>query len=1447
MLRATLFLLNLCAFTFVLNAQLERDSLQILMDVSRVRDIHLIDIDSDTDLDILASRWGHNGRFVWLENLDGLGTFGPAFSFGDTIWFNYPTILDYHYEVADMNNDGKEDIITPEGVASTLPYWENLGDVNFEKALYDDPLGIGSHEFSYTTGDFNADGWKDILILEIISSQASRLLINWNPAGNNNEFILEALSAPEMPAMSYIHQIDAFDYNQDNILDFGVLAGKSSGNTTTLALYIYKQSCEGCFALVDSLPVGVHPYNTVFANFSWTDFNADGWPDLCTSYDEGLDAKLKVWENITGSGSFSLKATFEDFGYHTITDLNQDGKADILAGQEEELYLLENVGDFLFDSVKINKNATLRGLSPVDLNLDGYTDIISWPRKVNGTHNSGIYFHEAKGNELEFFPPQLLSKQVPLARQVSAMNDWNDDGQTDWLISTPSSGSTIGGDGGLYFVENLGEGEDFAPPKLILRYDGLLNAKSTVIPGDDGFRQDFTDLNLDGRPDIVGITDTGNHYQLFYWIADPGDTSPNITVHNDDFHHVGISDIYSSDLDSDGDPDLLVNGTGGKIVAYWNQLAEGNGLVQDVNFLELPESYTSGSAIIVVADFNTDGFDDLVYQTQDSLYYAIHLDGGSTFSEWHSMKGSSPLLRRALVADFDGDGDKDIKYLIDDEGVFSWVLSKFQTESNSFSSPFIIDYNTNQLTTSSSTIHLNNDLAADMISYLGYRFSFPGAGFHSTPYIPTPFGNRLNNTFWYNAQRVDINQDGKDELYTGLEAMVKADLDWIPQKAIKGFVSLDTSENCLDNPLSPPLVGWPVNVQSGNISQQGISNQLGLWGAVLPESEEHIISPSPPSNYWQLCEEQIVLSTEEASNLDTLYIKAQSRVDCPLLKIQMETTPLRQCFGASVSVKYENIGTATIEDGEVRLFHDPRFTPVTSTLPWSVSTDSSLVFQLPVLEIGTVHQFKVEFEPSCEELMLGEWVCFQAEASPDTLCNHESFEWSGAQLVARTECQDNSMLHIVRNTGHRAMTAPLPYFIVSLDSGWELIQYGLLQLDAGAADTFMVDATNEATYLMVDQPQGHPFPEPIRLTSSSCPPPDSELWPSIGNAFPSADGNPFSVNACDFIIGPYDPNIKQGIPEGVGEQHFIQSDNPINYTIHFQNTGSDMARTVVLRDTLPAQLNLGTFTPGPASHSNEWSILPGGELVVVFTDINLPDSTTNEPESHGFFSYTIQPVANTPPLTIIENRAAIYFDFNPPVITNNTLHTIQQKKLAYSITEHMICRGDNFMDVLINQDTILLESLSTAEQDSFIWHSISAVDTVITENYIELTDQGYWEGIWVENDTSITQFFTNTMGCDSLITFHIDIITSTTAPGNTPYILVYPNPANRLLNIDLKNCPDLPEHLRIYDMTGKLIFSRTLSGMNKDLTLNLSSFTSGTYLLELQLQEGFFRQLFSKW
>lgn len=159
------------------------------------------------------------------------------------------------------------------------------------------------------------------------------------------------------------------------------------------------------------------------------------------------------------------------------------------------------------------------------------------------------------------------------------------------------------------------------------------------------------------------------------------------------------------------------------------------------------------------------------------------------------------------------------------------------------------------------------------------------------------------------------------------------------------------------------------------------------------------------------------------------------------------------------------------------------------------------------------------------------------------------------------------------------------------------------------------------------------------------------------------DENGSTANDCDatnnietdinLAVGAIDPNDIAVNPEG-----FISNDQELTYKIRFQNVGNDLVNTVILRDELPEGLDISTLIRGTASHAYQFRIEGERTLVWEFNNINLLDSTTNEPESHGFVTFKITPKVDLPDGTELPNKAAIFFDNFDPIITNTVINTI---------------------------------------------------------------------------------------------------------------------------------------------------------------------------------------------
>jgi len=134
------------------------------------------------------------------------------------------------------------------------------------------------------------------------------------------------------------------------------------------------------------------------------------------------------------------------------------------------------------------------------------------------------------------------------------------------------------------------------------------------------------------------------------------------------------------------------------------------------------------------------------------------------------------------------------------------------------------------------------------------------------------------------------------------------------------------------------------------------------------------------------------------------------------------------------------------------------------------------------------------------------------------------------------------------------------------------------------------------------------------------------------------------------IINSYDPNDKQVLQ---GEEIYEDEvDGYLDYLVRFQNTGSASAVNITVTDTLSDNLNWNTFRTLSSSHDYSVEVLDGNMVSFIFEDIYLPPESSDPEGSNGHIAFQIKPNQTLSIGDEVENTANIYFDFNPPIITN---------------------------------------------------------------------------------------------------------------------------------------------------------------------------------------------------
>lgn len=269
-------------------------------------------------------------------------------------------VLDYEYmyngggvAVADFNNDGKQDLYFTGNMVSNKLYL-NEGGLQFRDIT--DFSGTGGSDKWYTgvsVVDINGDGWQDIYVCAGRWNEAERreneLYVN---QGLNDEGIpqfMELASEYGLDDSSHSTQAAFFDYDNDGDLDLYLLVSdqrqkepasggngteglRESPNLDRLYRNEWNDTEERPFYVETGKAAGITK-DGYGLGVNIADLNGDGWKDIYVANDFASDDIL--WIN-RGNGTFEDEAyryfkhtSFSSMGTD-IQDINNDGLPDVV-------------------------------------------------------------------------------------------------------------------------------------------------------------------------------------------------------------------------------------------------------------------------------------------------------------------------------------------------------------------------------------------------------------------------------------------------------------------------------------------------------------------------------------------------------------------------------------------------------------------------------------------------------------------------------------------------------------------------------------------------------------------------------------------------------------------------------------------------------------------------------------------------------------------------------------------------------------------------------------------------------------------------------------------------------------------------------------------------------------------------------------------------------------
>ncbi|MFC6996235.1 DUF7619 domain-containing protein [Rufibacter roseus] len=614
---------------------------------------------------------------------------------------------------------------------------------------------------------------------------------------------------------------------------------------------------------------------------------------------------------------------------------------------------------------------------------------------------------------------------------------------------------------------------------------------------------------------------------------------------------------------------------------------------------------------------------------------------------------------------------------------------------------------------------------------------------------PNKNGVILGFTFYdeiYNSGKFKYSK-GKGDIFIGT---VLDSLSYTGNETTKisGKLFLDINFNCLNDSLENGLANKIIKIDPG--SYYAKTNESGEF-AVRLEPGNYSLTPlvdlASKSQITQSCLPSINIDINsgqlEVPNLNFGY----SLKECAVVSIDIATDRRRRCFRSNTVVTYANDGTADAHNVRIKVIYPEYVVPISSSLPWAARQGSDLLFDIGTLKAGARLSFTIADSTICgNEGIRGLSQCIQAFITPKSTCEIPNQGWdeSSVTLSANFIEEEKVAAFTISNEGAADMTDSTTY---RLYANAALVKRGKVKLEAGASTSLEVPAQITTLRLEADQVPHHPGnSQPVVSLQPKSIPPDfpSMALPLPIDAFYMDEADTETDISCLPITDSYDPNDKQVSPQGISQRHYIKENQDLEYLVRFQNTGTDVAYNVIIKDTINDNLDIASLRVGSASHPFTYTVSGKGKPVITFTfrNINLPDHKTNEPGSHGFVKFSIAQNLDNPKGTVITNKADIYFDYNSPIITNEVFNIIGDTVLAppmpvvvYDCGIETPATAVAGADISLCETNIATLQANAPEKGIGRWRLISGQATIVSpENpTTEIRNIGYGETVleWV--------------------------------------------------------------------------------------------------------------------
>ncbi|MEO1032632.1 MAG: T9SS type A sorting domain-containing protein [Bacteroidota bacterium] len=1098
-----------------------------------------------------------------------------------------------------------------------------FGQIGFQDHIIVDEIKESTQPLALASGDIDNDGNLDVVASFLVQDKLVWYK-NIDGEGNFDKQIV-------IDNVQNIQAIFLEDIDNDGNID---IVGVNDAIGSFEDVVFWYRNIDGLGEFSEQLIIthDIVKGSDVYA----ADINNDGYIDVISASGN----KIAWYENTDGLGTFANQqvlvaaAPFFDFLGLDVTDLDNDGDLDILYIDENDAAWIANTGaDGSFEEPNIiheygSDDFTSIYAQDIDGDLDNdviytYGNVVAWRENLDGLGSFG--------------ENQEISSNISLSLQVeyATAEDLDNDGDIDVLSASQ-------GDNTIAYYENL-DGFGTFSEKHVLTDQARFTRRILTA-----------DLNNDGNMDVLATSQADHKIQWFKNLDGLGGFSLPIIISK----NVNLPiQLEVADFNMDGQNDISVSSLFDREVSWFPN----NGSEFNVQHIIANQINPSGSSFsfnpiaVKNADIDSDGDLDVVIGYSNStinIVWRENRDGNGDFGNELPVSGSINEIEDFFPVDVDNDGDIDIVSSTNSGVVRISVwrnngLGVFSDEEIIYD-PFNSDTFVNAVITSINAADIDGDNDNDLL-FIQNR---------------TIQANNYYGIYWLE------NLDGAGENFDSVNLIVDEDLIDDPQDIYLSDINSDGHIDVISVSNGDGKIAWYENLDGLGIfsSQQIISNVISPTGFVNSvisadmdgDGDQDIIANQGGLIFIENVDgmgsfgEAELISTTVSSSIVSGDLDGDGDLDLATMIsgsdkiIWYENFLEQEGNEISGSIMYDiDVNGCNINDFAVQ---NNLVTSTNGANTFSAFSQGNGSYQLIVNEGSFITRIQ-NLPAYYTSNPISQVSNFIGLGNTDTIdfCIEPSGVFNDLNISIYPSIDnprlgfDTTYQLVYKNVGTTQLSGSVSF------------EFDDAKLNfLNASETVSSQTVNTLSFDFTDL---NPFEtRTIDLVFNVFPPPTTnidDILVSTATISPvsgdeTEEDNEFILE--QKVIGSYDPN---DITVLQGDEIFIEdADKYLNYLIRFQNTGTASAINVRVEHVLDDKLDWSTIQLESLSHTGRVEIKNETDVSFIFNNIHLPDSTSNEPESHGYIAFKIKPKPSIQIGDIISGVADIYFDFNPPIITN---------------------------------------------------------------------------------------------------------------------------------------------------------------------------------------------------